>query len=146
MPWSHVPFHESRHTDDWFISHIWMSHVTREWAMSHIWMRHVTQVLVFVVDIAGRKGLYMSHVTHERAMSHIWVRHVTHTTQVLVFVVDIAGSEGRDPMHDLMSHVTLMIESHRTYKWVMSHMNESHATHMNASCHTGASVRSGHSR
>ena len=41
---------------------------------------------------------------------------MSHITHVRVFVVYVAGSEGRDPMHDLMSYDTLMIESYRTYK------------------------------
>jgi len=49
-----APLHvnESRHTYEWVMSHMWMSHVTHmneschtyERGMSHIWMRHLTHM------------------------------------------------------------------------------------------------------
>jgi len=73
MP-SHVThMSESCHTDEWVVSHIWMSHVTQmngscytcECAMSHIWMRHVAR-------------MNASCHTYKWVMLHIWMSHVTH--------------------------------------------------------------------
>jgi len=68
---------ESRHTHDWVISHMWISHVsnmnalchTYEWVMPHTWMNHLT-----------RHVTHMNTTRHAHiwVMSHMWVNHVSH--------------------------------------------------------------------
>jgi len=93
--------HESCHTYEGVMSHIWMVHVTHtntschtnEGVTSHEWMSHVTHMM-------QNKGFIWSSITchtYERVMSHVW-----------------------------MSHVTRMNESCHTYECVMSHMWISH--------------------
>ena len=63
----------SRVTEEWFMSHMWMSHVrhmneschTYEWVMSHIWMSH-------------GHSFDASCKAYEWVMSHIWTSHVKH--------------------------------------------------------------------
>ena len=63
---------ESRYTYEWFMSHIWMIHVTHmsdschtyKWVTSHIWTSHVAH-------------MNESWHTYEGVMAHIWMSHVT---------------------------------------------------------------------
>ena len=64
------------YTYEWFMSHIWMSHVTHmneschtyEWVMWHIWMSHVTH-------------MNESCHTYKWVTSHIWMSYVTHMNE-----------------------------------------------------------------
>ena len=103
---SNLHFNESCHTNEWVMSHIWMSHVTHideschpyEWVMSHIWMSHVTHM----------NG---SCHTSEGVMSHIWKGHVTH--------MNASCHTDECVMSQLWtSHVTRMNASCHTYERV----------------------------
>jgi len=106
------------------MSHIWMGHVTHihkiyGWVMSHMWMGHVTRM----DETRGwvMSHTWMSHVTHmheschtyECDISDVWKRHVTHmNASCHIYLFQHQSSETR-----------------YIYKWVMSQMWISHATH-----------------
>jgi len=88
---------ESRHTNEWFTSRIWMTPVkhmdesrhTHEWVMSHMWMSHVTHMndsrqtyewVTSHICISHVTHVNESRHTHECVPSHIWISHVTRMT------------------------------------------------------------------
>ena len=109
--------HESWHTCEWVMSHVWMSHIahmhesclTYEWVMSHIPMSHISR-------------MNESCHAYEWVMSHIWRSHVTHM------------SESNHIYERVMSQY--INQSFLTYQWVMSHIWMRPVAHMNESCHT----------
>jgi len=128
-----------RHTYEWVMSYIWMSHVihmneschTYEWDMSDIRMSHVTH------NHFARKN---------RVMSHIWTHHGecvnarschTHMNESCP-----AYKWVKNKSHVRMGHVTHMNHTRYTCPWGMSHIWMRHVTHMNESCHTYECVMS----
>jgi len=90
--------HESCHTYEWVMSHVWMSHVTCvnescytcEWVVSLGWMSHVTRVNESCHTCEWvMSHVWMSHVTRvneschscEWVMSHVWVSRVTRVNE-----------------------------------------------------------------
>ena len=77
--------HESWYAYEWITVHICMSHGTHEWFMSHIWMRHVTHVNEswWWLRRGWQKwgGMQESYHTYEWVMAHIWMSHVTHMNE-----------------------------------------------------------------
>jgi len=142
---SHVQ-KDSRHKNEWVVSHKWTSHgaytneschkyetshvINMKWVMSHIWISHDTNTNTACHTYECVMSLMrMSRVMFEWDTSHIWMSHVTNMKWVT--------------SHVWMSHVTHVNESCHTSKWVMSHRrNESrhtfemsNVTHLNESCH-----------
>jgi len=95
-----------------------------EWVVYHIAMSPLTRTYMSVV--CPRIG--RSHVTHTNE-SRIWMRHGTlrmiRTTCI------------NDSYRTYQSRLP-----YRTYAWAKSHIQMSHATHVNGSCHTCAWVMS----
>ena len=141
-----------------------MIHVTYEWVMSHmneschIWMSHVTTDRNSCQIAAGTHVIYwMEHVSCAMScevscyvctkMCYFWMSHAR-VNESCHIRAEIVAQNRHIRCWDLgrESHF-LYSMSHVTYKWVMSHMNESchiwmgHVTcewvtsHMIESCH-----------
>jgi len=124
------------------VTHMYQSCLTQEYAVSHVWMSHVTHI-------------WISHVTHmnesrhtealapsadpwsERVMSHTWIHFIT-------CMNESCYTHEYTLSRVWMSHVAHMNTLYHVYEWVMLHtwihcitrMDESRHTHMNESCHT----------
>jgi len=59
----------------------WVSHVSHEneWVMSHIWMSHITRRML---DVVRLEPFNMNHFSllHEWVLSRTWTSHLTHTS------------------------------------------------------------------
>jgi len=86
---------ESCHTNEWVVTHIWMSRVTHmneschtyEWLTSPVCMNHVTHMIQSCRAYeCVMQHIQMSHTTHRNelchtyawVMTHTWTSHVTH--------------------------------------------------------------------
>jgi len=134
------------------VPHIWRSHVLHINETCQIWIRPVTYHCVLSQMFPTSRS-HVTCVSYGRVMLHTWMSHVTHShmavfycTRIPLFVIRI------------MARVSHMDESCCTSEWVMAHIYiwmcfithvsnipescrmchiwMSHATHMNASCHT----------
>ena len=142
---------ERKHTYEWVMSHIWMSHVTHmnasrhtyEWVMSHIWMRHVTHMNASCHTYEWvMSHAWTSRVTYEWVMSHIQMSRVTYEW-------DMSHTWRRDTHPRDMTHPfkhdsfivqhTQSLEYSFFFSFFFWHTS---MIHMKESCHTHASVAS----
>ena len=122
---------ESCHIYTWFMSRVWMSHVTHinelghtyKWVRSHIWMQSL-----WWLRLAWGESCH----TCEWVMSHMWMSHVTHTNESCR---TYEWDDYDDP--DWRGG-----ETHFKYEGVTSHMWLCRVTHANEWVHTYESVRS----
>jgi len=144
------------HIHQWFMSYIWMSHVTYinasfhlyEWVIScpsrsqiiYIWMKHVTYISASC-HICNKSchirpwvifQIWMSlFCIHQRVMSWVWMSHLTHIigscrTSVTCECV---------MSHTFMSHVTCMNQSSHIHQCFTSYIWMSHVTYIHAICY-----------
>ena len=157
---------ESCHTDEWVMSHAWVSspphmkewwhlllacigcrekkmrHFTRAWSvMSDLWvsvcMRHVT-LMNTPCQMMPNKRKLMSY--DGRVMTLLACMQCRVECISHLWMSHVAGdAEGNAcfMLHVWMSNVTRVNESCDTREWVMSHARVSHATSVNTSFHMG---------
>jgi len=106
---------ESCHVCIVYMSHMEQSYVTYEWFICHIWISHITRV----TDLHVTKKLFqalhtfptcqgMSQVSHMNESCHVFISYMSHMNESC-------------PIAKMARHVT--------YEWVMSWMNESYVTY-----------------
>jgi len=103
--WTHM--HESWHTDEWVMPHMWMIqgiHMNQSW--------HTYE------ESHGTHVQESWHI-HAWVMAHIWKSYGTYTNKSW-------HTYARVMAHICMSHGTHMHESWHTYVWVMAHICISH--------------------
>jgi len=73
---SELPASNLRHTYEWVMSHIWMSHVTHMNESCHAYER----VMPHIRTSHGICIIESCH-TYQQSMAHIWMSHVTHINE-----------------------------------------------------------------
>jgi len=118
---------ESRHTYEWFISHIWLTWIThlnvhvnhinkhRHIWMSHIWMSHITHMNQSITH------MNQSYHTYEWAMSQVMMHHATPvplTEEIglkIITTAKISNEFSRESPYISNSHVASNDASCHTY-------------------------------
>ena len=151
-----------RHTYEWVMSHIWMSHVTHEWVMSHMKKsRHTYDgflaLYAYTHECHTHESVLQKSPIKETIYKYTWGWNLaTHFRRIYIWKYHVMSSPciramGLHSIFGCHTHEWVMSRnwmSHITHAWVITHMNESCHTwmshvihewvvsHMNESCHT----------
>jgi len=133
-------------TDELFVAHISMGHVTsisavRGWVMLHIWINHDTTMYAWVVSHSRIVcGTHMNGSCHKYIRSS-WQGHVTpmhESWHNYAWMIRVTLTNWWPHTHEWVttqvwvSHITHMIQSRHTHEWVMSHVWMGHVTSISA--------------
>jgi len=156
------------HIHQWFMSYIWMSHVTYinasfhlyEWVISrpsrsqfkYVWMKHVTYISASCQIchkschirpwVMSRIWMSLFYI-HQRVMSWVWISHLTCIIESCRTSITCEWSchiHSWVTSHVWTSHLTYINASRHIYEWVMSQTSMRYAIYTNESRHIHSCV------